>query len=360
MRLFAYYLPQYHEIPENNEWWGKGFTEWDKVKSAEPLYDGHKQPQIPLNNNYYNLLEKDTVEWQTSLMNDYNLSGFVYYHYYFKGKLLLEKPAENLLQWKDIKQQFFFCWANHPWIKSWEGKKEILMAQDYGTVEDWEKHFQYLLPFFKDDRYEKKDNRPLFCIYKSDFAEKNDMMNYFDRRCRAEGFDGIYLIETFSGEKSFASFSEGLSPITKKVVFREPAIQTFAWENDITSFFMRGRRKVLRILRERGIIKKPRVYNGEKLIEQKIERYSSKEIEVPCIWFEWDNTPRHKQRGYIITPFKKSSFFNYMNLIKDKDYLLINAWNEWAEGMMLEPTREKGYQYLEWIAEWVRDHDVHH
>jgi len=150
MKFFAFFFLQFHEIPENNKWWGDGFTEWVNVKSAKQLYKGHVQPKHPRGGHYYNLLEKDTVVKQTSLMKNYNVSGMIYYHYYFKGKLLLEKPAENLLKWKDIKQPFFFCWANHNWFRTWSGEKTLLIKQEYGTEADWEKHFQYLLPFFKD------------------------------------------------------------------------------------------------------------------------------------------------------------------------------------------------------------------
>ena len=112
MKKFAIFLPQFHEIEENNKWWGKGFTEWTNVRNAKPLYKGHEQPKQPLNGDYYNLLEKETVRKQTQLLNEYGLDGFVYYHYYFCGKKIMEKPAENLLKWKDIDQKFFFCWAN--------------------------------------------------------------------------------------------------------------------------------------------------------------------------------------------------------------------------------------------------------
>ncbi|MCI8782291.1 MAG: polysaccharide biosynthesis protein [Dorea sp.] len=352
MKIYAYYLPQYHEIPENDEWWGKGFTEWRNVKAAIPLYKGHHQPRIPYHENYYNLLDKNTVEWQTSLMKKYHVDGLVYYHYYFRGKLLLEKPAENLLKWKDIDQKFFFCWANHPWIRSWEGKKETIMPLDYGNEEDWEKHFRYLLQFFKDIRYEKKDNKPLFCIFKSEFTEKNRMFTYFNKRCKEEGFDGIYLIETFSGEISLDSFLQNLWPETNKVVFREPAIQTFAWKNYNHSYYARGKRKLLNILRNHNIYRKPAIYDGNKLMKQKINCYKKNELEIPCVWFEWDNTPRHKQRGYVITPYDKGLFRIFMDCISEKEYLFINAWNEWAEGMMLEPTKKDGCKYLEWIREW--------
>ena len=137
LKKFAFFLPQFHEIPENDEWWGKGFTEWVNVKSAKPMYRGHKQPKEPQGDNYYCLLDKSTVEWQTKLLEDYRVDGLIYYHYYFQGKKLLEKPAENLLRWKDINQKFFFCWANHTWYRSWNGSREVLIQQNYGDIGDW-------------------------------------------------------------------------------------------------------------------------------------------------------------------------------------------------------------------------------
>ena len=151
MKIFAFFLPQFHTIPENDLWWGKGFTEWTNVKTAKPLFLGHKQPVHPLNNRYYNLLEKETVEWQTSLLHQYSIDGLIYYHYYFDGKLLLEQPAENLLKWKEINQPFFFCWANHPWRKTWNGSSEILMPLTYGDEAGWEKVYAANIQDYDED-----------------------------------------------------------------------------------------------------------------------------------------------------------------------------------------------------------------
>ena len=202
MKKYAFYLPQFHEIKENNEWWGEHFTEWTNVRAAQSLYKGHKQPVNPLNDFYYNLLDKETVEWQTKLAREHCVDGFIYYHYYFTGKKLLETPAENLLKWKDIEQNFFFCWANHSWIRSWNGTRELLLEQTYGGEEEWEQHFQYLLPFFMDDRYEKRENKPLFMIFNSNFKEARGIFEYFDKRCKDNGFDGICLIETRNNPKA--------------------------------------------------------------------------------------------------------------------------------------------------------------
>lgn len=349
MKMFALFLPQFHTIPENDQWWGEGFTEWVNVKGATPLFKGHRQPIHPLNNRYYNLLRKETVEWQTSLLHQYRIDGLVYYHYYFNGKLLLEKPAENLLKWKNINQRFFFCWANHPWIKSWKGGQETLMPLNYGDEKSWENHFQYLLPFFMDKRYEKEDNKPLFMIFNSDFPEKQDLFLYFDRRCREEGFNGIYLIESYFGEPRISSIGDNVCPCTQKIYYREPLTQEWYYKARLSA---RIKNRIMRELRNRGFSKRPRIYPGTQLMKHKLKNEPFGENVAHGLWFEWDNTSRHKERGYIITPYKKKQFDRYMNLIKNEQYLFINAWNEWCEGMILEPTEENGYKYLEWIKEW--------
>lgn len=347
MKKFAFYLPQFHVIPENELWWGKNFTEWTKVKGAKALYNGHKQPQIPLHNNYYNLLEKNIVEWQTNLMQKYHVDGFIYYHYYFQGKLLLEKPAENLLRWKDINQPFFFCWANHSWYRSWEGSRELLLEQNYGNETDWEKHFNYLLPFFRDNRYEKKDNKPVFMIFNSNIKVKTELYHFFDQKCKDNGFAGICLIESYMGADW--KKSENLADYT---FLREPGYATNLYRSKIRYTPMRVIRKIKRELLKFNIGRCVDKYDGNKLYKLMIEFQPYQENLIRGGFFEWDNTPRHSLRGYIITPPTKKKFFKYMDTRKDDEYMFFNAWNEWAEGMMLEPTEQNKYRYLEWIKEW--------
>ena len=347
MRKFAFFLPQFHEIPENNKWWGKGFTEWTNVKKARPLFKNHQQPKHPLNNNYYNLLDKKVMEWQAKLANEYGLDGFIYYHYYFSGKKLLEKPAENLLKWKDIPQNFFFCWANHTWKRSWEGKSTVLLRQTYGDKENWEQHFKYLLPFFKDKRYEKRNNKPLLMIFDPNFKEKESMFRYFDKRCKDEGFEGLSLIETYNGLEDISAFKKKESSITELAFYREPTVSQFEYIRG--NFGRRLYHHFNKPLREKGIIKKPYIIDGNKLMDIKYNCEPLGKGVANGLWFEWDNTPRHKNRGYVITPYDYSKFSRYMDLIKNQEYLFINAWNEWAEGMIMEPTKEKGYKYLEWM-----------
>ncbi len=362
MKKFAIFLPQFHTIPENNEWWGNNFTEWTHVKNSTPLFSGHEQPLIPVNNNYYNLLNKETVLWQTNLLHTYKIDGFAYYHYWFNGKKLLEKPAENLLHWKDIDQKFFFYWANHSWIKTENNRRKILIEQTYGYENDWEQHFQYLLPFFKDERYEKKNGKPVFLIFKH-FQEERLMLNYFNRRCIENGFKGIYAITTYFGETPEHDINRDIQDITKEsssfdaIFVREPGCSTFYYDYiHLPQGWLQWRIfEFKRFFAEKlhcgHFIRK---YNGDTLFytHKHICYDSSGKDILYSICFSWDNTPRHKYRGYIITPISRKVFFEQMDKAKNAEYVLFNAWNEWGEGMVMEPTVSNGYKYLEWIKEW--------
>ena len=182
-KILAVYLPQFYENEDNNLWWGKGFTDWETVKSAEKYFQGHNEPRIPLGRVYYDLSKKETMQEQARLAKEYGIGGFCFYHYYFKeGKRTLELPAENLLRWKDIDMPFCFNWASESWIRSWsrmsgnvwaekyenagiETANGVLVQQDYGSYPDWVRHFEYLLPFLRDDRYIKQDGKPVFVFY---------------------------------------------------------------------------------------------------------------------------------------------------------------------------------------------------
>ena len=168
MKVLAMYLPQFHRVKENDQWWGTGFTEWSAAKGAKKLYDGHYQPRIPQNQYYYNLLDKSVMQWQAELMRKYSVDGVCIYHYWFKdNRRILEKPAENLLKWKEVEMPFCFYWANVTWARTWSKLQNktpwtnayepkdsnevngILLEQKYGGEEHWREHFEYLLPFFQ-------------------------------------------------------------------------------------------------------------------------------------------------------------------------------------------------------------------
>lgn len=354
MKIFAYYLPQFHCIPENDKWWGNGFTEWTHVKKAKPLYKGHLQPQVPLNNNYYNLDDIETLKWQEKLLKSYNVDGLIFYHYYFTGKKLLEKPAEMLLKNKDLNIDFFFCWANHSWYRAEGQTKKLLLEQQYGNKDDWEEHFNYLLPFFKDDRYQKKNNKPILMVFKPDFAEKKAMFDFFNDKCIENGYDGICIIETTETHNASKINKLDKCKYAEYVHLREPSSVLDACKSGIKGFPKRLINKLIRISYNFNFNKLIK-YDGNKLFEKMIKNYYYDSSLIRGLFFEWDNTPRHSYRGFVITPPDKKLFFKYMDLLKDNEYIFINAWNEWAEGMMLEPTEKNGYKYLEWIKEWTEN-----
>ena len=192
MRIIAFYLPQFHDIPENDEWWGKGFTEWVNVKKAKPLFEGHAQPRVPLNNNYYNLLDDNIKIWQSEIAQKHGIYGFCYYHYWFNGKLLLEEPMEQMLKNKEITIPFCICWANEQWTKAWVGENKVLIAQKYGDKNEWAEHFYYLLPFLKDERYIYEKGKPLVVIYRPNIIPcLNEMLDYWVELAKKNGLNGI-------------------------------------------------------------------------------------------------------------------------------------------------------------------------
>lgn len=193
MKLITYYLPQFHEIEENNRAWGRGFTEWDNVRKAKSLFEGHYQPREPFSDNYYNLLDMDTVKWQAGLAKKYGIYGFCFYHYWFKdGKRVLEKPVELFYRIRILIFLFAFLGRmSHGQKHGMEhrGEKEVLIEQRYGQKEQWKEHFEYLLPFFRDARYITRDGKPVLLIYQiNKIGCFNQMIDYWNKLSEENGF----------------------------------------------------------------------------------------------------------------------------------------------------------------------------
>lgn len=344
-KILAFYLPQYHTIPENDLWWGKGFTEWTNVKASNPQFRWHIQPEIPLHNNYYDLSDPRVMEDQARLAKTYKIDGFVYYHYWFHGKKLLEKPIENMLSNPDIDINFCLCWANETWSRTWSGaEKQILIKQNYDeTFEECSEHFYYLLNFFKDKRYLKVHNRPIIIIYKPQLiCNLDEMMSWWNQLAREAGFAG--LLWGFQHESSFTQLSR-LIDFDFGINF-EPfyTVQQELQENLLIKKIKGAVRRVLN---------KPKVYDYDTIWEHILARKTITEnITIFQSAFpSWDNTPRRQNHSIIFkgaSPKKFQEYFLELYRKCNNDlFLFINAWNEWAEGAHLEPDKRNGYGYLE-------------
>ena len=355
LSTLAMYLPQFHKTPENDKWWGEGFTEWTAVKGAEKLFENHNQPRVPLNQNYYNLLEYDTMRWQADLMRKYHLDGMCIYHYWFKdGKRVLERPAENLLRWKDIHMPFCFCWANETWSRTWKKlsnantwssiyetknnqvKNGILMNQSYGREKDWEEHFNYLLPFFKDERYIKLDGKPVFVIFKPRKIFSLWMMKKnFDTLAKRNGFPGIYTI----------GMEDKLCPGLDAGCTRQPY-------SAMSEYLMKNK----------NLCSSPMSYPYDKLWEIiQTQKIGSDKIYLSS-FIDYDNTPRMGKMGNIVSDTSPEIFYENFKKLYQKsllignEFIFVNAWNEWGEGMYLEPDERFGYGYLEALNKALDDY----
>ncbi len=365
MKTIAMYLPQFHRTPENDQWWGEGFTEWTAVKAAHPLYDGHEQPNEPLDDNYYNLLEKETMIWQAGLMKDYNVHGLCFYHYWFKGgRRILEKPAENLLRWTEINMPFCFCWANESWARTWsildtknawsnkfdkEVKQDInddgiLLEQKYGREKSWKDHFEYLLTFFNDPRYIKVVNKPMFLFYKPmQIKCLDEMLERWNEWARDAGFDGIYSI--------INSWESTDHNNVDAYYVHEPS-------HTILSF---GYEQFKEDLANKSIIKQ---YSYDKLWQKIItQEYHTNKKTFFGGFVNYDDTPRHLNNGIATVNLSVDKFKQYFeqlvikNLKAENEYVFINAWNEWGEGMYLEPDKKYGYSFLNAIRDVMNKYE---
>ena len=354
MKIIAFYLPQFHQIPENDKWWGEGFTEWNNVRKAKPLFRGHCQPREPLNDNYYNILNSNVKKWQAKIAKEYGIYGFCYYHYWFNGKMLLEKPLEQTLISGEPDFPFCLSWANEPWTRRWDGRdNEVLMPQNYGDKEDWENHFKYLLKYFLDKRYITIDGKPIFIIYRTSNIENcEQIMEYWERRAKDYGLKGIYFIETLNSfqKMPYCKKSKGLIEF-------EPL---YTASSD-TSFYFRATRKLrkysVKLFRDNNYLSLNILnynYVWSRILKRK-NNFNGKQLFLGA-FTDWDNTPRRGRNGIIFEGACPEKFERYLKMqikrAKDNcgsEFIFLNAWNEWAEGAYLEPDKKYGYGYLKAI-----------
>ena len=358
-KIIAMYLPQYHQIPENDAFWGKGFTDWVTVKEAQPLFEGHNQPRIPVDDNYYDLSLRENIVHQAELAKEYGVYGFGIYHYWFNDeKNLLTKPADIILENKDIDTHYFFAWDNISWKRSWSNvsgndwspvadknnsvdnsssnESGMLIEYRLGAEESWKKHFEWLLPHFRDERYIKVDGKPMFVIYHCS-QEILAMCQYFDYLAEQNGFPGIYVV-----------FRKGVNPrITK-------GQNIFLYEPSASSWDLLPKKIYRRVLKQLGIKYGPKTFQYDKVWKKLLDTMAShpEKTFIPSAFVGYDDTPRRGKYGTIIkgqTPEKFGIYLNELMRIvasQNKPYILLTAWNEWSEGAYLEPDTIDSYEYL--------------
>jgi lipopolysaccharide biosynthesis protein len=349
MRTLAFYLPQFHPIPENDEWWGAGFTEWVNVVRATPRFRGHEQPHAPADLGFYDLRVPEVREAQAALASAFGIDGFCYYHYWFEGRRLLERPFDEVLRSGAPDFPFCLCWANEHWTRAWDGKaREIQMRQTYSPADDVA-HLQWLAEAFADPRYVRVDGKPLYLVYRA--AHLPDPRATVDRwRTEAHrlGIGELYLCSMQTGPRA------RVDPATLGF---DAAVQFAPFYNLVRR---RGRslpaRVAHRYLPVEPFVTRHRLYEYAEVVRDHLAVPTPPYTLYPCVSPGFDNSPRRPEHGAtIIRGSTPELYESWLRAVVDRfvapspeeNLLFVNAWNEWAEGNHLEPDQRWGTRYLE-------------
>jgi lipopolysaccharide biosynthesis protein len=353
VKIFAFYLPQFHQIPENDLWWGEGFTEWTNVKKAKPLFPGHDQPLIPGELGYYDLQQPYVLEKQSKLAKSYEVDGFVFYHYWFgNGKTLLEKPLIDFLNNSKVDIKFTICWVNESWKGTWHGAgNRMLQEQLYPGEKDIREHFNYLLPFFRDPRCLLIDKKPVFQVYiPESIPDLSLFINVFEEEAKLAGLAGIYWIgvkTSINWENEDLNFNGFINSNLANINHYHKnsflgLIRRYFFNNPLI-------RKALRW-------PKTIYYQTIRACLEDFKENYSKDF-YPLAIPNWDNTPRTLNEGTVYLKTSAESFQKHLKacvvqakkLPVDRQIVFVKSWNEWAEGNVLEPSLKDGNSYLKAI-----------
>ena len=352
-RLIALYLPQFHPIPENDMWWGKGFTEWTNTAKAQPLFPGHEIPNVPTELGYYDLRVEESREAQAELAREYGIEGFCYWHYWFgNGKRLLERPFDEVLE--SGKPDFPFClaWANHTWSGVWHGcPDEILIEQTYPGAEDIKAHFYSLLDAFKDERYLKIDGRNIFSIYRpTDLENASLFLETWRELAEKEGAPDFYFIAIT--DYPWDRPQDGYDAFTTNPPVGMLPYQGIKPMNEVIEkeFSLSG-----------DDLELPEIYSYETFIENAFPKVTLNKDFYPSVVPKWDNTPRSGSNGFALHGSTPELYGKHLNeavgLVEDREpdqrVIFIKSWNEWAETNYLEPDLKWGKAYLEKTLEII-------
>jgi lipopolysaccharide biosynthesis protein len=347
VRALAFYLPQFHPIPENDEWWGEGFTEWRNVVRGRPLFRGHDQPHLPADLGFYDLRVAETREAQAALAQQYGIYGFVYHHYWFGGRQLLDRPFREVLQSGTPNLPFALSWANEPWTRAWDGRTgEVLIPQRYSPEDDRE-HIRHLIPVFADPRYVRVEGRPLFVVYAaSHLPDPRRTTDIWRQEAERAGIGDLYLCRwewdgggdpTALGFDAAIDFQPNFESLGRALRRSPPE------------------RAIRRLHLTNQAYRWHRVFDYRTVIGRMQTRPAVDYKRYPTVTPGWDNTARRARQGIVLrgsTPLEYEHWLRHTLEHFDpfgpgEDFLFLNAWNEWAEGNHLEPCQRWGHAYLE-------------
>lgn len=349
LKPIAFYLPQFHPIPENNEWWGLGFTEWTNVTKAKPLFKEHYQPRLPSDLGFYDLRLSEVREAQANLARAYGIHGFCYYHYWFNGKRLLERPFQEVLDSRKPDFPFCLCWANESWSRRWDGsEKEVLMQQVY-SEEDDRNHIRWLARAFQDPRYIRINDKPLFLVYlASQLPNPKKTAEIWREEAKKLGIPDLFLcrVETHNEKRE-----------PPELIGFDAAVE---FQPDIMHFgrsLQQGR--LWNVRRSLGLAEKIfgqwRIFDYPYVAQRMMELPEPSYLRFPCVMPAWDNTARRGEAAFVLHNSSPEAYENWLKFTVQRvqskpelsGHFFINAWNEWAEGAYLEPDRKWGRAYLE-------------
>lgn len=348
--LIAFYLPQFHPIPENDEWWGKGFTEWTNVTRTGPRFKGHYQPHLPADLGFYDLRLPEVREAQASLAREHGITAFCYYHYWFNGRRLLERPFNEVLASGQPDLPFLLCWANENWTRVWDGgQRHVLLSQDYNSDDDRE-HIRSLFPAFEDNRYYRIDGKPFFILYRATLLpDVRRTVEVWREEARRAGVGELYLARVDS---------------TTEEMQNKPEDQGFDAAIDWIPDYSKqgkGRRWGRRwgITRRLGLTSRTfgdnQIVPYDRVVQNMLGRPDPGYFRYPCVTPSWDNSARRATRAFIIEQSTPELYQAWLEQVirsapttpEGRKLVFVNAWNEWAEGNHLEPDQKWGRAYLE-------------
>lgn len=350
-RLIAFHLPQFHPTPENDAWWGKGFTEWTNVAKAKPLFPGHYQPHVPADLGFYDLRLPEARKAQADLAREYGIEGFCYYHYWFGGRRILERPVDEILRLGEPDFPFCLCWANHSWNTVWQGTNDTLIKQDYPGWDDHAGHFDWLLRAFTDRRYLAVDGKPIFVIYKpDDIPDIQRVTDFWRERAHQAGLPGLHLIGVSHRDEKWDPRPRGLDASTMQALPKRDGRIPRRYLSTKLKLALEGNKHELTI------------WDYEEILPSLLRSNRPDWRDYPLVLPNWDNTPRSGMRGLVFhdaTPEKfrgllREAITRVADHPAQERIVFLKAWNEWAEGNHVEPDQKWGRAWLEAIRDELR------